>query len=242
MGRSNYFLDFFLKEKLITFESTNNDAWDVVEVPKSATKSIPSWYKRLRAVNLPRKMFNGRLDLTVKACVPFRDAMTAGYIYKTWTDIYITEVGDEIEWVYACQPNPFIVATRKSIPTPIGCHENEFAWQMYYAPITPKGYSCLIQQPLNDTESPFVTTAGVIDTDTGLFAGTGSIPFFIKKGFTGLIPAGTPILQIIPFKREIWKSERIKLNEKTNLFRMHKIFSKLIGGYSQKYWVPKKYD
>jgi hypothetical protein len=35
----------------------------------------------------------------------------------------------------------------------------------------------------------------------------GSIPFFIKKGFEGIIPAGTPILQIIPFKKDNWTSK-----------------------------------
>jgi hypothetical protein len=32
------------------------------------------------------------------------------------------------------------------------------------------------------------------------------MPFFLIKGFTGVIPAGTPYAQLIPFKRENWES------------------------------------
>ena len=34
--------------------------------------------------------------------------------------------------------------------------------------------------------------------------GWGNVPFFIKSGFEGVIPAGTPIAQLIPIKREKW--------------------------------------
>jgi hypothetical protein len=33
------------------------------------------------------------------------------------------------------------------------------------------------------------------------------MPFFVVKGFTGIIPAGTPYAQMLPFKRENWESE-----------------------------------
>jgi hypothetical protein len=33
------------------------------------------------------------------------------------------------------------------------------------------------------------------------------MPFFVVKGFTGIIPAGTPYAQMIPFRRENWESE-----------------------------------
>jgi hypothetical protein len=33
------------------------------------------------------------------------------------------------------------------------------------------------------------------------------MPFFVLKGLHGILPAGTPYAQIIPFKREHWESE-----------------------------------
>jgi hypothetical protein len=36
-----------------------------------------------------------------------------------------------------------------------------------------------------------------------------NFPFFLKKDFNGIIKAGTPIIQAIPFKRETWDMEVI---------------------------------
>jgi hypothetical protein len=33
------------------------------------------------------------------------------------------------------------------------------------------------------------------------------MPFFVVKGFTGVLPAGTPYAQMLPFKRENWESK-----------------------------------
>jgi hypothetical protein len=31
-------------------------------------------------------------------------------------------------------------------------------------------------------------------------------PFMMKNNFSGVVPAGTPVVQIVPFKRDDWKS------------------------------------
>jgi hypothetical protein len=67
---------------------------------------------------------------------------------------------------------------------------------------TPKGYSSVFTHPINRPDLPFYTLGGVIDTDK--WGEAGSHPFLLKKGWEGIIPAGTPIIQIIPFKREGW--------------------------------------
>ena len=70
----------------------------------------------------------------------------------------------------------------------------------------------------------------------------GNVPFFIKSNFEGVIPCGTPMFQIIPFKRENWKSEKDislkdldKKHEFLNLRTMH-------GYYKNKFWNRKSYD
>ena len=47
--------------------------------------------------------------------------------------------------------------------------------------------------------------SGIVDNDKVHLPGT--MPFFVLKGVSGFIPAGTPYAQIIPFKREHWESE-----------------------------------
>jgi hypothetical protein len=54
---------------------------------------------------------------------------------------------------------------------------------------------------------PFITTSGIIDNDKVNLPGT--MPFYVVKGFTGILPAGTPYAQLLPFKRENWVSEHV---------------------------------
>jgi hypothetical protein len=84
---------------------------------------------------------------------------------------------------------------------------------------------------------------GIIDSDK--VTTSGLIPFFIKNDFVGVVPEGTPYLQIIPFKREDWESEIIfhkaidimaKTKEVSDLFR------KPEGGvYKKLFWTRRKY-
>jgi hypothetical protein len=69
----------------------------------------------------------------------------------------------------------------------------------------PEGYSALYTQPLNRFELPFMTMSGIVDNDHVKLPGT--MPFFFLKGVTGVIPAGTPYAQIMPFRREHWQAE-----------------------------------
>lgn len=90
---------------------------------------------------------------------------------------------------------------------PQGYYQEHFAWYPDWAVELPEGYSALYTHPLNRFDLPFFMTIGIIDNDKVNLPGT--MPFFIAKGFEGTIPAGTPYAQIIPFKREDWKSEII---------------------------------
>jgi hypothetical protein len=71
---------------------------------------------------------------------------------------------------------------------------------------------------------------------------SGAIPFYIRKGFEGLIPQGTPIIQLIPFLQESWKSKKTDglieegaNNNKASLL----VFS---GWYKNKFWNRKDYN
>jgi hypothetical protein len=61
---------------------------------------------------------------------------------------------------------------------------------------------------MNRFDLPFLNTTGIIDNDVTHLSG--NVPFFLIKGWTGTIPAGTPYIQIFPFKREDWKAEYVK--------------------------------
>jgi hypothetical protein len=82
---------------------------------------------------------------------------------------------------------------------------------------------------------------GLIDTDK--FISDGHFSFLVKKGFKGVLKQGTPIVQIIPFKREDWSSELVDLETaaaevQKQRFRLRSVFS---GGYKNKFRTKKEY-
>jgi hypothetical protein len=109
----------------------------------------------------------------------------------------------------------------------------------------PEGYSALYAHPLNRFELPFVTTSGIVDNDKDHLPGT--MPFFFLKGITGILPAGTPYAQIIPFRREHWQSEvdasvgLAEMEAKNNAANAK--FRQPDGGvYGREVWERRKYE
>ena len=105
----------------------------------------------------------------------------------------------------------------------------------------PKNYSILFTHPLNRHDLPFTTLSGIVDS--GLITSpTGSVPFYIKENFEGLIPQGTPIAQLIPIRQESWSS-KIKngLVEKSlkQTISSNLVFS---GWYKKNIWKRKNYE
>jgi hypothetical protein len=114
-----------------------------------------------------------------------------------------------------------------------------FNWMPSWSVITPPGYSCHFIHPINRIDLPFYTLGGVIDTDK--WGEAGSHPFYIKNGFEGIIPKGTPFVQIIPFKRDDWKSQ---INDDMNGRHVKKVQERdsvLIGWYKKFAWGNKSY-
>jgi hypothetical protein len=105
---------------------------------------------------------------------------------------------------------------------------------------TEPGYSVLFTQPMH-RESPFTILDGIVDTDT--YTAPVNFPFVLNDwAFEGLIPAGTPMAQVIPFRRESWKMEfgnQKDLTEQNQVAR--KIRTKFFDSYKNKFRQPKEY-
>jgi hypothetical protein len=190
--------------KLIKFiPSTDNDAdLRYVETPLSADKFIPEWWKK-QPLDIGGKTFDRS---SFKACVPFLDSLISGYMIYTNQDINVSlHLGKPLlEWQVT--PDPLVFrASGITPPRPIGHHDYHFAWKIPFGYILPKGYSVLITHPLNRFDLPFTTVSGIVDNGVPW---NGQFTFWIKENFEGIIPKGTPIAQMIPFKTENWKSER----------------------------------
>jgi hypothetical protein len=193
--------------KIIKFiPNTPNDSdLEYVQTPKPASKFIPDWWKEqdLQLKNDSFRLFD---NLSFKACSPFLDSLTSGYMIYTDQDILCSIVNGQQVLTWPTSPEPLILRDHyQKLPVPAGHNKNHFAWHIHFGFKMPKGYSILITHPLNRFDLPFTTVSGIIDEEVPW---GGFFTFWMQKDFSGLIKKGTPVAQIIPFKRDDWKSER----------------------------------
>jgi hypothetical protein len=225
------------KNPIISFASNV----DYHPLPKPARTLLPEWYKR--------KLVDQTIDTPVglpsyKKCMPFLDSLSAGYILELWCDIHIARDEQNNAVIhFKSVLNP--VETRPlgaqgNLPVPSGHNVQPFVWKLPYYIQTPKEYSTMIVHPLNRFDLPFTTLSGLVDTDEVMYAG--NLPFFIRDEFEGTIPKGTPIAQVIPFKRETWESiENKNIIDKGELNR-RKSFAVFFGWYKKEAWKQKQWN
>lgn len=174
----------------------------VIAEPFPARAALPDWFRRLPAVDEaelgPRS--NG---LTIKRCMPFLDAMTAGWILPVAATVRLEikdggtafDAGWELDRVMLSNHHPYQIKGHPAQPRPPGKIHN------YWTIRTRPGWSCLFVPPLNRDPLPILPLAGVVDTDR--YDGLIHFPF-IPVAPDGLyeIEKGTPLVQVIPFQRE----------------------------------------
>jgi hypothetical protein len=215
--------------------------------PKPAKGYIPEWYKKspkYRDHSDQQKVGSHLRENNkgIKYCMPFLDTLTHGYMAELWCDvqIYRTPTGPEIHW----EIEPTVLAAREpegmeQLPIPAGHLGTHFVWKNPYSIKTPPGYSVLITHPLNRFDLPFTTLSGISDADS--FMPPGNLPFYLQEDFEGIIPAGTPIFQIIPIKRENWTSS---LNKDLYELGQKRIWKSLAhtGFYKDNLWTKKNFE
>lgn len=218
---------------------TEEELYDAIPEPVPATRSMPAWYVHLEQ----RTEGKGLSDATVKRCAPFFDAMTRGWILRTPADVHfeVTENDVSTEW----KLDRTIIESHS--PEQVGHafpdDEPILKWNNYWAMKAPEGYSALFIPPLNRTERRFEPFAGVVDIDR--YFNYINFPFRWTGGtFEGTIPAGTPIVQMIPFKREEELTDgttrEMTDDELTDLKRTQHHVSSDISGYRNEMWEPKE--
>jgi hypothetical protein len=204
---------------------------------------IPKWYKETPLINPNSNKNLLPISVTVKACPPFLDAFTTGYALTLIADIGITQTPDGVYISWKCKEKICDIRKSKLVPdelVPTGFDPAEFIWNTNAVIKAPAGYAMLFTHPLNRPDLPFYTLSGVVDG--GWSVQDGNLPFFIKQGFEGIIPMGTPFAQIIPFKVEPWILEKdpsqIEEGTKNNLLTSRVS----MGWYKSTHWKKKNYE
>ena len=216
--------------KKIKFKTVNSQFH--IPNPAPASKHIPEWYRSMDRI--------ADREQTIKTCIPFLDSISAGYMITLAADVYfengVCQQISKIEVVHAHKEEQIseLAHSKEYFNKP-------YKWINSFIIETPKGYSSFITHPLNRIDLPFYTLSGVVDTDT--FPAPINFPFFVKENFTGIIREGTPIAQVIPFKRDDWKSDvEDKEDAEIPLSFTNNVFNPPFGFYKKKFWKRKKYQ
>lgn len=227
----------------------NEYASEFIPPPKPAKNYIPEWYKNMPPFaggQTPTIKDHCRADATEKLCMPLMDTFTVGYIQESWCDVHIRIDDDGNRKVIQANTSEQLITDRIErnyiIPDNSNNEDLHINWVTQWEPKTPKGWSTYYSHPFNQYDVPFRTIDGIIDTDRWWIGG--SIPFVLKKGFEGVIPKGTPIYQMIFFKRENWKSKILKYNDiKNDRQKLYdKVFNHFHSGYRKNIWIKKSYE
>jgi hypothetical protein len=242
---------------VVKFFAATEQAKNFWDYPEPSKNFVADWYKKQpRYLNNENKAglsrSNGLKNTTVKACMPFQDAMLTGYIWALPMDLQVTYENDMyfIQWSGYTEQ---VVDTHNleqisEMPNPVeGSTKTAFKFNCPFIIKPPKGYSILFTHPLNRNDLPFRTFSGVVESD--IYPAEVNFPFqFIKpmeKDESLIIPAGTPLVQFIPIKREKWTHKTNILKGKKLLEHQRssvKMSSTIVNAYKKLFWQKKSYN
>jgi len=240
--------------KIINFKARSKIEFETQIKPYPAVKKLPKWFLDMGpyddCTSDPNYPNDGRLHFrnrfansTFKKCVPLLDGLSSGYIIPLWTDVMVEwqDYSPNIYWKNA--KNIFILhgESTKSIIPPPGYTNYVYKYNNCWIPQTPKGYSCLIVSPLGYNDLPFKAVPAIVDTDSSTLELV--FPMWLKENFEGIVEKETPLIQIIPFKRDDWTStfDYYEDGIYDNIIVEKNFNSTMIGHYLKNHHSKKKF-
>jgi hypothetical protein len=212
---------------------------DIFPRPYPANKEIPEWFKSMpsetEAQDAPVR--------TVKNCPPFLEAMACGYIIPLAADIRLaldSAGAFHGECTYANLVVMHKPAQSKGAPFE-GCPVVKICnpWLIR----TPPGYSTLFLPPVNRFHMPLIPLTGLVETD--IFYREVNFPTIltIRPGTNVVLRRGTPLVQVIPIKRDEFQSEFVPLDvDKHNgMTQQTKDLPENYNYYKNNLWRKKTY-
>lgn len=229
----------------IVFTPTTPEAEKFDTPPVPAISCIPEWYKDIPPMYGDGKFHlrEGKNNRTVKACMPFLDAMTAGYVLTLSEDVIVSWESSVpmFNWRSEREPISFhTVEQHQGVPTPEGYSPFVMKFSSEWTITLPSGYSLLCLQPVNKFDLPFQVITGFVDADA--FPMPIQLPFFIRNGWEGIIKTGTPVAQYIPVKRENWVSSVAKYDKDVVSKNRWTWLRKIHLSYKSQFWHRKSYQ
>lgn len=178
--------------------------WDVIPRPEPAIKSLPAWFRALPA-RMGKEPFS---DSTAKRCMPLLDMMSAGWTIPLAGDVHVEVVDSGGGLRYAStfhkplvsEHHPLQVSSERS-PHPLA-NRPPMKWLNYWFIRVPSEFSLMFIQPAERFEKRFRCFPAIVDAPYAELEYV-NFPFvMVDDGFRGRIEAGTPLVQVIPVRKD----------------------------------------
>jgi hypothetical protein len=234
-----------MKKNIVSWRPRSSLADITYDRPKSGVSAIPSWYKKIPLYaggETKIKLQNSSPNTSIKACSPFLDAMSSGYYISLESDVLVSWENGQPSFQWRTL-GPMVEShhpeQHAGFPVPDEYFNQGFKWVNEFFIEMPEGYSMFFMHPSNRIDLPFHSLSGFVDLDK--YTGVVHFPFLIKNNFSGVIEKGTPIIQMIPVKREKWESQSLEYSKDLGIQRDHKFASKIVRSYKNQFWQKKEY-
>jgi hypothetical protein len=213
--------------------------------PLPAKKLLPEWYKN-------QNSYTDIEEATIKKCMPIFDAMTFGYFLLSQSNITIDSTNKDK--LSISTDNNFDNQIFKNhsfgqyskYKIPLGYHSEIIRIHPMWCIKTPNGYSSLFLNPIHHESKDLIAIDGLIDTDN--FISDGHLSFFVKSNSIFTIKKGTPLIQVIPFKRETWNMDEKTVEETKTIIKSENDLGLIkdgrhnLGAYKNIFHVKKMFD
>jgi hypothetical protein len=173
----------------------------VIAEPVPAKSVLPAWFRQLPGVDKSQVTATNN-GLTVKRCLPFVDAMAAGWIIPLAASVRleISEGGQTVTagWEF----DRDLVSNHAAFQIAGSSHEPHppMKFHNFWTIRTPKGWSCLFLPPVNRPNGVIEVLSGLVDTDS--YRSPVNFPFAaIAPDGVYTLKKGDPLVQVIPFRR-----------------------------------------
>jgi hypothetical protein len=174
----------------------------IIAEPVPAKAVLPAWFRHLPGVDKSQVSATNN-GLTVKRCMPFVDAMSAGWIIPLAAPVRLeiseggrtVSAGWEFDRELVSNHGAFQIAGSPYQPRP------PMKFHNYWTIRTPKGWSCLFLPPINRPNGVIEVLSGLVDTDS--YKSPVNFPFVaIAPDGVHTLAKGTPLVQVVPFRRD----------------------------------------
>lgn len=246
----------------IYFESMTPYFSDIIKKPSPSIYSVPKEWKNLPKVidhsenvlsagNIMADILPDLTSKTRRMCPAINDSFNFGYVIYCPVDIFIDSTDENSlivqEAIDISPPNIYsmahpIIEQKEVIDYAKSDFYHDHLLKIFttFSVRTDPGYSCWFTAPISHPNLAVRAIDGIVDTD--VFPADHPIPFLVKKNFKSILPAGTPILQIIPFKREdFYMVDDCTFDFNEAEKRTVKIKSMFKNSYKKNFWKRKKF-